>query len=121
MCISFEKPIPIIFFLKSGEAKTDIQAVRKQTYPLHSQTVQVIADKYVANRETIRQIRQIDKKAKYPWRTKYFYYIPLKKVSAVEWSVSSDLDSLANLFTTNPTFRKSYALILKIWRLEKYS
>ena len=71
------------FLFEKWLSKTDIQAVRKQIYPLHSQTVQAIADKYVANRETIRQLRQIDKKAKYPWRTKYFYCIPLKKVSAM--------------------------------------
>src|SRR4051794_20608249 len=69
------------FLFKKWLSKTDIQAVRKQTYSLHSQTVQAIADKYEANRETIRQLRQTDKKAKYPWRTKYFYCIPLKKAS----------------------------------------
>jgi hypothetical protein len=71
------------FLFKKWLSKTDIQAVRKQIYPLHSQTVQAIADKYEANRETIRLLRQTNKKAKYPWRTKYFYYIPLKKSSAM--------------------------------------
>ncbi|WP_245645016.1 hypothetical protein [Peribacillus loiseleuriae] len=49
-------------------SKMEIQAIRKQTHHLHSQTVQAIADKYVVNRETIRQLRVTDKKAKYPWR-----------------------------------------------------
>ncbi|WP_459502967.1 hypothetical protein [Bacillus sp. C1] len=62
-------------------SKTEIQAVRKQTYNLHYQTVQAIADKYEANRESIRKLRKTDKKAKYPWRKKYFYCIPLKKSS----------------------------------------
>lgn len=69
------------FLFKKWLSKTDIQAVRKQTYNLHSQTVQAIADKYEANRETIRQLRKIDKKAKYPWRRKSYYCIPLKKAS----------------------------------------
>ena len=46
------------FLFKKWLSKTNIQAVRKQTYPLHSQTVQAIADKYEANRETIRLLRQ---------------------------------------------------------------
>ncbi|MGG3449634.1 transposase [Domibacillus aminovorans] len=62
-------------------SKTEIQAIRKQTYNLHSQTVQAIADKYAANRETIRQLRKTDKKANYLWRRKYYYCVPLKKES----------------------------------------
>ena len=69
------------FSFRKWLSKTDIQAVRKQTYNLHSQTVQAIADKYVANRETIRQLRKTDKKAKYPWRNKVYFCIPLKKAS----------------------------------------
>ena len=69
------------FTTKKWLSKTEIQAVRKQTYNLHSQTVQAIADKYAANRETIRKLRLTDKKAKYPWRRKYYYCIPLKKAS----------------------------------------
>ncbi|MGX2961884.1 RNA-guided endonuclease InsQ/TnpB family protein [Peribacillus sp. JNUCC 23] len=69
------------FFFKKWLSKTEIQAIRKQTYHLHSQTVQAIANKYVANRETIRQLRVTDKKANYPWRRKYYYCIPLKKAS----------------------------------------
>src|SRR5690625_775839 len=69
------------FTFKKWLSKTEIQAVRKQTYNLHSQTVQAIADKYEANRETIRQLKQTDKKAKYPWRKKYDDCIPLKKAS----------------------------------------
>jgi putative transposase len=56
------------FSFRKWLSKTDIQAVRKQTYHLHSQTFQAIADKYVANRETIRRLRKTDKKAKYPWQ-----------------------------------------------------
>ncbi|MDM5188896.1 transposase [Bacillus sp. DX4.1] len=69
------------FTWKKWLSKSEIQAVRKQTYNLHSQTVQAIADKYEANRETIRKLRKTDKKAKYPWRRKYYYCIPLKKAS----------------------------------------
>ncbi|MDM5155132.1 transposase [Bacillus sp. DX1.1] len=69
------------FTWKKWLSKSEIQAVRKQTYNLHSQTVQAIADKYEANRETIRKLRKTDKKVKYPWRRKYYYCIPLKKAS----------------------------------------
>jgi putative transposase len=57
--------------------KTEIQAIRKQTYDLHSQTVQAIADKYAANRQTIRQSRKKD-----------YYCIPLEKASM---AVSKDM------------------------------
>lgn len=69
------------FSFKKWLSKKEIQSVRKQTYNLHSQTVQAIADKYEANRETIRKLRKTDKKAKYPWRKKYYYCVPLKKAS----------------------------------------
>lgn len=52
------------FSAKKWLSKAEIQAVRKQTYNLHSQTVQAIVDKYAANRETIRKLRKTDKKAK---------------------------------------------------------
>ncbi|MFK2825209.1 hypothetical protein QYG89_05850 [Bacillus sp. B190/17] len=39
-------------------SKTEVQSVRKQTYNLHSQTVQAIADKYEANQKTTRQLRK---------------------------------------------------------------
>ncbi|MED1619980.1 transposase [Bacillus pseudomycoides] len=69
------------FTWKKWLSKTEIPSVRKQTYNLHSQTVQAIADKYEVNRETIRKLRKTDKKAKYPWRKKHFYCVPLKKAS----------------------------------------
>ncbi|UIJ69709.1 hypothetical protein LW858_29525 (plasmid) [Bacillus cereus] len=56
------------FMWKKWLIKTDIPSVRKQTYNLHSQKVQAIADKDEINRETIRKLRKTDKKAKYPWR-----------------------------------------------------
>jgi len=64
--------ISYYFTFKKWLSKTEIQAIRKQTYNLHSQTVQAIADKYEANRETIRKLRKTDKKEKYPWRRKHF-------------------------------------------------
>src|SRR5699024_4075582 len=66
---------------KKGPSKTKIRAFLKQTYNLHSQTVKAIAEKYEANRKTIRRLSQTDKKAKYPWRKKHYYCIPLKKAS----------------------------------------
>lgn len=60
------------FTWKKWLSKTEIPSVRKQTYNLHSQTVQAIADKYEVNRETIRKLRKTDKKAKYPWRKNIF-------------------------------------------------
>ncbi len=67
------------FTRKKWLSKTEIQAVRKQTDNLHSQTVQAIADKYEANRETIRKLRKIDEKAKYPWRKKHFSLVLFTK------------------------------------------
>src|SRR5690625_3344525 len=67
------------FTFKKWLSKTEIQAVRKQTYHLHTQTVQAIADKYEPNREPIRKLKKTDKKAKYPWRRKYFIVFHFKK------------------------------------------
>ncbi|MGC4376959.1 transposase [Fictibacillus sp. Mic-4] len=69
------------FTFKKWLSKSDIQAARKGSYNLHSQTVQAIVDKYDANRQTTRKLRKSDKKIKYPWKEKYYYCIPLKQAS----------------------------------------
>ena len=63
--ILYERRIPIISPLKSGSAKQRFRQSENK-HNLHSQTVQAIADKYTANRETIRKLHLTDKKAKYP-------------------------------------------------------
>src|SRR5690625_4265643 len=67
--------------IKKSISKTGNQVIRKQKYNMHLQTVQAKSDKYEATRKTIQPLRQTDKKAKYPWRKKYYYCIPLKKAS----------------------------------------
>lgn len=76
---------------KKWIAKYDIQKIVKGKYNLHSQTIQAITDKFDANRKTISELRKNgDKKAKYPYKTKKFYVIPLKN-SAINTSSKGNL------------------------------
>lgn len=71
--------------------KYDIQKIVKGKYNLHSQTIQAITDKFDANRKTISELRKNgDKKAKYPYKTKKFYVIPLKN-SAINTNFKGNL------------------------------
>lgn len=76
---------------KKWIAKYDIQKIVKGKYNLHSQTIQAITDKFDANRKTISELRKNgDKKAKYPYKTKKFYVIPLKN-SAINTNSKGNL------------------------------
>lgn len=76
---------------KKWIAKYDIQKIVKGKYNLHSQTIQAITDKFDANRKTISELRKNgDKKAKYPYKTKKFYVIPLKN-SAINTNFKGNL------------------------------
>lgn len=81
------------YYLKNKKwiAKYDIQKIVKGKYNLHSQTIQAITDKFDANRKTISELRKNgDKKAKYPYKTKEFYVIPLKN-SAINTNSKGNL------------------------------
>lgn len=76
---------------KKWIAKYDIQKIVKGKYNLHSQTIQAVTDKFDANRKTISELRKNgDKKAKYPYKTKKFYVIPLKN-SAINTNYKGNL------------------------------
>lgn len=45
----------------------------KGRFALHSQTIQAIAQAFLANVESTRENRQTNRKIKYPWRTKYWF------------------------------------------------
>ena len=63
-------------------SKRDLQKRLKGQFKLHSQTVQALTDKFVANRETIAKLRKGgDKKARYPYREKVFLTIPFKQMA----------------------------------------
>lgn len=57
----------------------DIQKLIKGKFNLSGQTIQAISTKFCANRKTISELRKKgNSKAKYPYKIKKFYIIPLK-------------------------------------------
>lgn len=65
--------------------QNELQQATKGRFALHSQSVQMIAQAFVANIETTRQLRATHPKMsmKYPWKTKRFYPVhwPAQAVS----------------------------------------
>jgi putative transposase len=65
--------------------QNELQQATKGRFGLHSQSVQMIAQAFVANIETTRQLRAAHPKMrmKYPWKTKRFYPVhwPAQAVS----------------------------------------
>lgn len=61
--------------------KGDLQKILKGDYQLHSQTIQALTDKFVANRATTAEIRRQGSKARYPWREKRYLTIPFKQMA----------------------------------------
>src|SRR5260370_28360055 len=65
--------------------QTDLQQATKGRFALHSQSVQMIAQAFLANIEATRQLRATHPKMrmKYPWKTKRFYPVhwPAQAVS----------------------------------------
>jgi putative transposase len=58
--------------------KRDLQKRLKGGYRLHSQTIQSLTDKFVANRDTTANLRRQGSDIRYPWREKKFFTIPFK-------------------------------------------
>ncbi|PLR85657.1 RNA-guided endonuclease InsQ/TnpB family protein [Bacillus sp. V33-4] len=82
------------FTFKKWISTSELVKMTKNTYDLHSQTVQEIVAKYDENRtSTLTKRRNGDKNAKYPWRSKRFFSIPYKK-SAI--SVKDNIIILKN-------------------------
>jgi putative transposase len=53
--------------------KTDLQKELKGLYPLHSQTVQAVAHKFLQARIGAKEARKKDKKIRYPWKHKFIF------------------------------------------------
>ena len=54
--------------------QTDLQKELKGLYPLHSQTIQAVAHKFLAAREGTKEARQKGfKQIKYPWKHKFVF------------------------------------------------
>lgn len=54
-------------------SKTQLQSATKQTYPLHSQSVQAVVHSYCEARDATKAARDIGLNTRYPWRRKYAY------------------------------------------------
>jgi putative transposase len=48
-------------------------------FPLHSQTIQAIVERFVANCATARELRKKDPTARFPYKTKHFFVVHWKK------------------------------------------
>jgi len=64
-------------WLSSG----DLEKLSKGKYALHSQTVQALAQKLIANVDTARQLRKTDPEAKYPYKEKTYQTVIWKDQS----------------------------------------
>jgi putative transposase len=53
--------------------RDDLQQATKGQFALHSQTVQMICHQFLANIETTRELRQTNRRIRYPYRDKTFY------------------------------------------------
>ena len=54
--------------------KTQLQSELKGLYPIHSQTIQAVAHKFLDAREGTKEARQKGyKQTKYPWKQKYVF------------------------------------------------
>jgi putative transposase len=53
--------------------RDDLQKATKGRFALHSQTVQMICHAFLANVETVRQIKKQNPKMRYPYKEKRFY------------------------------------------------
>ena len=70
--------------------KNELQKWTKGRFDLQSHTVQALVDKFVANRQTIANLRRSgDKKARYPYCKKKYLTIPFKKSAITESKTGS--------------------------------
>src|ERR1051326_5222561 len=62
--------------------RDDLQQATKGQFALHSQTVQMISHQFLANVETARELRQTNRKIRYPYKDKRFFplYWPAQAV-----------------------------------------
>src|SRR5450759_1756153 len=63
-------------WLSESELKTQF----KRVYSLHSQTVQALAEKLIANVDTARELRKSDPNAKYPYKDKQYMTVEWKEL-----------------------------------------
>jgi putative transposase len=60
--------------------KSDLQKQLKRKFNLHSQTIQALTDKFVANRQVTAKLRRLGlRKIKYPYKEKKYMTIPFKQ------------------------------------------
>jgi putative transposase len=53
--------------------RDDLQKATRGLFSLHSQTVQMICHAFLANVDTARQVKKVNPKMRYPYKTKQFY------------------------------------------------
>ena len=53
--------------------RDDLQQATKGLFALHSQTVQMVCQQFLANVDTARELRQTDSKIRYPYKDKRYY------------------------------------------------
>ena len=53
--------------------RDELQQATKGQFALHSQTVQMICHAFLANIDTMRDLRKMNRKIRYPWKDKRYY------------------------------------------------
>src|SRR5215472_15370978 len=63
--------------------RDDLQQATKGHFALHSQTIQMITHQFLANVDTARELRQTNRKIRYPYKDKCYFplYWPAQAVS----------------------------------------
>lgn len=76
--------------------KNELQKTLKGSFGLHSQTIQALTDKYIANRETAAELRRQGlTNIRYPWREKKYLTIPFKQMAIRRSSAGSIILTLS--------------------------
>lgn len=87
-------------------SQTDLQKLTKGKYELHSQSVQMVCQAFVANIDSTLENRRQGNNMKYPWLTKRFY--------PVSWAAQAVSYKLGRLILPMGRGRKPIVLKLKI-------
>lgn len=87
-------------------SQTDLQKLTKGKYELHSQSVQMVCQAFIANIDSTRENRLMGNRMKYPWRTKRFY--------PVSWAAQAVRYESGRLILPMGRRRKPIVLKLKI-------
>lgn len=103
-------------------AKNALQKQVKNSYQLHSQTVQGLTDRFCSNRKTAAANRRLGLATNYPWRTKTFVTVPFKQM-AIRRSATGTLEltlCAGERFDTGLPFPDDVHTVELMWHAGRY-